>query len=104
MSNSKEINCLLNTYESHLGPVEDVCLNKIMKNVFVSFGDDRKMMIWDLRQQNPFFNVEAHVQEVKNNCFNPFNEYLILTGSNDKNCALWDLRNLKKNYIILNTM
>ena len=94
--NSKNKNSLLCTYESHLGVVEDVCFNKILENVFASCGDDRKMMIWDLRQQNPVYNVEAHVQEVNTIDFNPFNEYLILTGSNDKNCALWDLRNLKK--------
>ena len=88
--NSSEKNCLLNTYESHLGVVEDVCFNKI------TCGDDRKMMIWDLRQQNPVYNVEAHVQEVNTIDFNPFNEYLLLTGSNDKTSALWDLRNLKK--------
>ena len=67
-----------------------------MENVFASCGDDRKMMIWDLRQQIPVYNIEAHVQEVNTIDFNPFNEYLILTGSNDKTCALWDLRNLKK--------
>ena len=97
--NTREKNSLLNTYESHMGV--DVCFNKIMENVFASFGDDRKMMIWDLSQQNPVYNVEAHVQEVNTIDFNPFNEYLLLTGSNDKSCALWDLRNLKKNYIIL---
>ena len=91
-----EKNCLINTYESHMGVVEDVCFNKIEENIFASCGDDRKMMIWDLRQQNPVFNIEAHVQEVNTIDFNPFNEYLLLTGSNDKTCALWDLRNLKK--------
>ena len=100
--NSSEKNCLLNTYESHIGVVEDVCFNKISENVFASCCDDRKLMIWDLRQQNPVYNVEAHVQEVNTVDFNPFNEYLLLTGSNDKSCALWDFRNLKKNYIILN--
>ena len=76
--------------------MEDVCFNKLEENIFASCGDDRKMMIWDLRQQIPVFNIEAHVQEVNTIDFNPFNEYLILTGSNDKTCALWDLRNLKK--------
>ncbi len=96
INNADEKNCLINTYESHLGVVEDVCFNKIEENIFASCGDDRKMMIWDLRQQIPVFNVEAHVQEVNTIDFNPFNEYLLLTGSNDKTCALWDLRNLKK--------
>ena len=94
--NSSEKNCLLNTYENHIGVVEDVCFNKISENVFASCGDDRKLMIWDLRQQNPVYNVEAHVQEVNTIDFNPFNEYLLITGSNDKSCALWDMRNLKK--------
>ena len=92
----EEKNYLIHTYESHLGVVEDVCFNKLEENIFASCGDDRKMMIWDLRQQIPVFNIEAHVQEVNTIDFNPFNEYLILTGSNDKTCALWDLRNLKK--------
>ena len=96
INNDNEKNCLINTYESHMGVVEDVCFNKLEENIFASCGDDRKMMIWDLRQQNPVFNIEAHVQEVNTIDFNPFNEYLLLTGSNDKTCALWDLRNLKK--------
>ena len=54
------------------------------------------MLIWDLRQENPVYNVESHVLEVNTKDFNPFNEYLLLTGSNDKTSALWDLRNLKK--------
>jgi len=94
--NSNENNCLINTCENHMGVVEDVCFHKIDPNVFGSCGDDRKMMIWDLRQNLPVYNIEAHVQEVNSIDFNPFNEYLILTGSNDKTCALWDLRNLKK--------
>ena len=79
INNTDEKNCLINTYESHLGVVEDVCFNKLQENIFGSCGDDRKMIIWDLRQKIPVFNIEAHVQEVNTIDFNPFNEYLILT-------------------------
>ena len=72
--NSNEKNCLLNTYKSHMGVVEDVCFNKIQENIFASFADNRKMIIRDLRQQNPVYNVETHVQEVNYIDFNPLNK------------------------------
>lgn len=85
---------LIETFEEHKSVVEDVDWNKQIDSVFVSCGDDRKMIIWDIRRKNPVYVVEAHVETVNSAQFNPFNEYLILTGSNDKTCALWDLRYL----------
>ena len=88
-------NNVLKTFEGHKGIVEDVNFNKVSENIFCSCGDDKKLMIWDFRQEHPSFSIDAHCQEVNSVDFNPFNEYLLLTSSNDKTCALWDLRNLK---------
>ena len=93
---NNEKNALIHTYEDHEGIIEEVNFNKINENIFASCGDDKKLIIFDMRQEKPIFCIEAHVQEVNSCEFNPFDEYLLLTGSNDKSCALWDIRNLSK--------
>ncbi len=78
----------------HKGVVEDVCWNRVVPNLFGSCGDDRKMILYDMRQEKYTNLVEAHTQEVNSIDFNYFNQNLIITGSNDKSISLWDTRNL----------
>jgi histone-binding protein RBBP4 len=84
-------------YEFHTGPVEDVAWHKHQGEVFCSVGDDKKMILWDIRKDNkkPTHMIEAHVQEVLSLDFNPFSEYLLATASADRTVGIWDLRNLK---------
>lgn len=84
----------LKIVEEHKGVVEDVSWNKQDENLFASCGDDRKLMLHDLRQERPISIVEAHSQEVNSVDFNPFEAHLLLTASNDKTVSLWDIRNL----------
>jgi histone-binding protein RBBP4 len=81
-------------YEEHKGIVEDVCWSRHQPTLFASVGDDRKLILADIRQDKVINNIEAHSQEVNSVDFNHFNEFLILTASNDKLIALWDIRNL----------
>jgi WD40 repeat protein len=56
----------LHTYDSHSGVVEDVAWHGIHPDIFASVGDDKKLMIWDLREKLPRGTTEAHSAEV--NC------------------------------------
>ncbi|EFN54865.1 hypothetical protein CHLNCDRAFT_134941 [Chlorella variabilis] len=87
----------LHIFQGHLGVVEDVAWHPRHADLFGSVGDDKKLVIWDLRKPHAAAQdkeVEAHTAEVNCLAFNPFNEYVVATGSADKTVALWDLRNM----------
>ena len=83
------------TYEEHLNNIEDVCFNNIKDNIFISCGDDKRLILYDYREKKPTKIVEnAHEAEINSCDFNNGNEFILLTASSDKTCALWDIRNL----------
>jgi histone-binding protein RBBP4 len=94
----------ISVFRGHTDVVEDVDWHKRDPNMIGSVGDDKKLMIWDVREKNP--NKAVHVVENAHdgdvNCiaFNPINEFVLATGSADKTVALWDMRNLKS-YVCL---
>lgn len=85
----------IKSFHEHAAECEDVSFNKKVDNIIVSCGDDKKLIMYDYRQDKPIISVDAHESEVNSVDFNPFNEFLLLSGSSDKTCALWDIRNLK---------
>lgn len=84
----------LHTFKKHTDVVEDVAWNPHHEQVFASCGDDKQVVIWDLRERKATKAFEAHGAEVNCLAFNPQSEYLLVTGSADKTAALWDFRNL----------
>lgn len=89
-----EVNAL-QTKSEHTSVVEDVDWNKIVAHHFVSVGDDRKIILWDKRQDASVqTKADAHKKDINCVSFNPFNEFLFATGSSDSTVALWDVRNL----------
>lgn len=87
----------LHIYQGHGGVVEDVAWHPRHEYLFGSVGDDKKLILWDMRKPHDkavHKECEAHSAEVNCLAFNPFNEYIVATGSADKTVALWDLRNL----------
>jgi histone-binding protein RBBP4 len=89
----------MHIYSGHGGVVEDVAWHPRHESIFGSVGDDKKLILWDLRKPADAAQdkeVEAHSAEVNCLSFNPFNEYVVATGSADKTVALWDIRNLSK--------
>eukprot|EP00887_Chlorella_sp_A99_P007667 scaffold20.g7667.t1 len=89
----------LHIYQGHGGVVEDVAWHPRHGDLFGSVGDDRKLILWDLRKPAAAAvdkEVEAHGAEVNCLAFNPFNEFIVATGSADKTVALWDTRNLTR--------
>eukprot|EP00124_Ichthyophonus_hoferi_P001310 Ihof_evm11s64 gene=Ihof_evmTU11s64 len=85
-------------YTAHTDIVEDVAWHCSSPHVFASVGDDKNLMIWDVRTAKSFeptLLVQAHNAEVNCVAFNPVNEFLLVTGSADKTASLWDIRNLQ---------
>ncbi|CAN8076095.1 unnamed protein product [Agarophyton chilense] len=89
-----EADCI---YEGHADVVEDVAWHHFHSSIFASVGDDRKLLVWDVREKDrkrPLHKVDAHKGEVNCVSFNPFSEFVLATGSADRTVALWDMRNL----------
>ncbi|GBG77620.1 hypothetical protein CBR_g24066 [Chara braunii] len=98
-SKSTRILDVKHMYQAHMGIVEDVAWHLKHEYLFGSVGDDRQLLIWDMRSstaEKPEQAVEAHQAEVNCLAFNPFNEYVLATGSADKTVALHDLRKLSE--------
>lgn len=84
-------------YEGHSDVVEDVAWHNHHSSLFGSVGDDRKLLIWDVRDRDrkrALHSVDAHKGEVHCLAFNPYSEFVLATGSADRTVALWDMRNL----------
>eukprot|EP00898_Chlorokybus_atmophyticus_P003487 jgi/Chlat1/4139/Chrsp269S03967 len=89
----------LHIYQAHSGVVEDVAWHMRSEQLFGSVGDDKQLMLWDLRRDTnagPTHKVEAHSGEVNCLSFNPVNDFLLATGSADHTVALHDMRNMKQ--------
>ncbi|KAK6946430.1 Histone-binding protein RBBP4, N-terminal [Dillenia turbinata] len=82
----------MRVFEGHEDVVEHVSWHLKNENVFGSVGDDRRMIIWDLRSNKPSHSVLAHEKEVNYLAFNPFNEWVLATASSDATVALFDIR------------
>ena len=84
------------TYTEHTGVVNDVAWHKHHGEIFASVGDDKKIMLWDLRKESkkPTHKIDAHFGEILSLDFNPFNEYLLASSGADKIVSIWDVRNL----------
>ncbi|XP_058090798.1 histone-binding protein MSI1-like [Magnolia sinica] len=84
-------------YGVHEDVVEDVSWHLMNENLFGSVGDDKRLMIWDLRSSmsnSPQHSIVAHEKEVNSLSFSPFNEWFLATASSDKTVNLFDLRKL----------
>jgi len=83
----------------HKDVVEDVAWHAKDPHLIGSVGDDRCIMLWDIRKKGVEGATheikDAHDADINSIAFNPVNEFLFATGSADKTVALWDIRNLK---------
>ena len=90
----------LSTFRGHTDVVEDVDWHHRDPNLMGSVGDDRSILVWDVREADPTKAVHsvanAHAGDINSIAFNPVNEFLLATGSADKTVKLWDMRNLKR--------
>uniref|UniRef100_A0A0D6QYT2 Histone-binding protein RBBP4-like N-terminal domain-containing protein n=1 Tax=Araucaria cunninghamii TaxID=56994 RepID=A0A0D6QYT2_ARACU len=84
-------------FKVHEGVVEDVAWHLRHEYLFGSVGDDRQLLIWDVRTSGankPAQSVVGHIGEVNCLAFNPFNEWVVATGSADRTVKLFDLRKI----------
>eukprot|EP00798_Chlamydomonas_sp_ICE-L_P001886 gene1886-33302_t len=84
-------------YQEHQGVVEDVAWHCHHGDIFGSVGDDKQLILWDVRRppsQGVLYASQAHIAEVNCIAFNPLNPNILATGSADKTVALHDWRNL----------
>jgi len=98
-SNTKElatIPAIKSFIHSESTVAEDVAWHLHHEGIFGSVGDDKRFLLWDIRQPSlkPTSVCNAHSGEVNCLSFNVFNEWIVATGSADKTVALWDLRNI----------
>ena len=75
--------------------MEDVAWNHHNGDLFASVSDDKRLILWDLRDKAPTQNIEAHVSEIMSVDYSPFDQNLLITGSTDSSVAVWDTRNTK---------
>ncbi|CAD7699697.1 unnamed protein product [Ostreobium quekettii] len=92
----KELHAL-NTFAEHKGVVEDIAWHSKYDYLFGSCGDDKNVMLWDLRQQKSLHqSIQAHPAEVNSLAFCPSSEWILATASADKTIGLHDVRNFSQ--------
>jgi WD40 repeat protein len=84
--------------KGHTDVVEDVQWHNHNEHLFGSVGDDKQLLIWDLRQAPDATSskvVDAHSADINCLSFSKFDPFLLATGSSDSTVKLWDMRNMK---------
>ena len=74
--------------------VEEVTWNE--SGILASVGRDRKVMIWDLRQEQATVQVEASSRELVAADFCSGRPELLATAGKDKCVSIWDIRNFAR--------
>eukprot|EP01024_Parvocaulis_polyphysoides_P044309 TRINITY_DN407_c0_g6_i1.p1 TRINITY_DN407_c0_g6~~TRINITY_DN407_c0_g6_i1.p1 ORF type:complete len:386 (-),score=63.53 TRINITY_DN407_c0_g6_i1:836-1993(-) len=85
------------TYSKHEGFVEGVSWKINDENVFGSCGDDKKVILYDLRSEQVASQEEPfHEAEVNAISFNPNNDREFATCGSDRLVAIFDMRRMEK--------
>jgi len=95
-SSEKYTNIRLNPRTEFLGHtacIEDISFSPKDKDIFVSAGDDKKVICWDARSGTASFEMtDLHQDDIHTVDWNPINENFLLTGSADGRVNVVDLR------------
>jgi len=86
------------TRTGHTAGVQDVQWHAHNEQMFGSVGDDKQLLIWDLREAADVTSSavpDAHSMDINCLSFSPYDPFLLATGSSDTTVKLWDTRNLK---------
>eukprot|EP01026_Neomeris_dumetosa_P022941 TRINITY_DN1977_c0_g2_i2.p2 TRINITY_DN1977_c0_g2~~TRINITY_DN1977_c0_g2_i2.p2 ORF type:complete len:222 (-),score=23.81 TRINITY_DN1977_c0_g2_i2:154-819(-) len=83
-------------FRDHRSNVEDVAWHNQEESVLASCGDDRRLIIYDIRQRRKAKEADIfHKHEINAVSFHPKQQYTLATGSADKIVAIYDMRNMK---------
>lgn len=88
-----------NTVSKHTGHVGIVCdcsFSFFNSKILYSCGDDRNIVIWDLRKDKSEKIENAHTQEVNAIGCSALEDNVLCTGSKDASVKVWDMRMTKK--------
>jgi histone-binding protein RBBP4 len=81
----------------HTKPVEAVAYNRVNQSVLLSVGDDRRILLWDLRtNQIAQKRLNGHEGDINAASWAPHTEFLFATAGGDKVINLWDSRRMDK--------
>jgi histone-binding protein RBBP4 len=88
----------------HTDVVEDVAWHCHNQELFGSVGDDKQLLIWDLRQPNDKTSSavkDAHKEDINCISFSKYDPFILATGSSDTTVKLWDMRNMSAELHVL---
>ena len=91
------------TLTAHSKPVEAVAWNHFADSQLLSVGDDRKILLWDIRQ--PMAPVgkrlNGHDGDINAVSWSPHSDFLFATAGSDKVVNLWDARRMDQPIYVL---
>jgi hypothetical protein len=95
-SGSKKI-APLHSLSGHTEAVEALSWSNFHEKVIASCGDDKRLLLWDLKQGTaPVQHVaSAHKAAIHSVAFSPAVQHLIATGAKDGTVNIWDSRKLQ---------
>ena len=82
---------------SHFFPIKSIDANPNLENIFVTGGEDGRMMFWDIRKPLgafPLKSVDAHAHHVTSVKFHPIHDQLVLSCGTDCAVNLWKYRSV----------
>lgn len=91
-------------FSGHSKPVESVAWNSFNADLLISVGDDRKILVWDLRASSPdpvAKKLNAHEGDINAVSWSCHTEFLFATSGADKLVNLWDSRRLETPIYVL---
>jgi WD40 repeat protein len=84
-------------FNGHTAQVEEVCFHPRHQELLCSVGDDKQLMIWDMRLGGARAALRihtSHTDDVNAVHWNAANDNLLVTGSSDHSVKLIDLRRI----------
>lgn len=82
-------------FTKHNGSVNDVAYCCVDKNMLVSVGDDKLIIIWDVRKGLGMKITDLHFSAINSVALSSISEYYMATGDSNGILNIWDIRNVK---------
>ncbi|KAM0678124.1 hypothetical protein BDAP_001383 [Binucleata daphniae] len=90
-------------FNQHESVVNDCCFSYHNQNLFVSVGDDKKIVSCDIRTKDAKIRKNTHDGDVFCVNYHPIEEFMLCTGGKDGFVKVWDERNMEKELYAFDT-